>query len=69
MNTPYRPSLDPLFGIERRIARRADELTRCNGTDPTQALAAWRQAESEVWADAALVDSPAFKLGNVDSPA
>lgn len=66
MNTPRRLSLDPLFSIERLIARRADELTRRHGTDPTQALAMWRQAETEVWTESALVDSPAFKLGNLN---
>lgn len=64
MNTPRRVfPADPLSVIERRIARRADEIARSHGTDPAQALAAWRQAEAEVWTDSALVDSPHFKLG------
>lgn len=63
MNTPRRslPS-DPLFTIERQIARRADELTRCHGIDPAQALAAWRQAEAEVWDTSRAIDSAGFVL-------
>jgi len=42
-------SSDPLFQIERRIARRADELARRCGVNPTDTLAPWRRAEREVW--------------------
>jgi hypothetical protein len=42
---------DELFELERRIARRADELTRKLGTDRGQALEHWRQAEAEVFGD------------------
>ena len=40
---------DELFQLERRIAQRADELSRRLGVDPTQALEHWRQAEREVF--------------------
>lgn len=40
---------DELFEMERRIARRADELTRQFGTKPLSALDHWRRAEEEVW--------------------
>ena len=50
MNTPNEPA-DKLFELELRIAQRADELVRLFGTDPTQALKQWRQAEREVWWD------------------
>jgi hypothetical protein len=40
---------DDLFQVERRIARRADELERLFGTNPRSALDHWRQAEAEVW--------------------
>lgn len=44
-------SSDPLFQVEQKIARRADELDRCFGIDPEHALEHWRQAEAEVWRD------------------
>lgn len=43
---------DALFRVERKIARRADELSRQLGYDPGNALDHWRQAEREVWLDA-----------------
>jgi hypothetical protein len=48
MKTPSLPQ-DELFQIERRIAQRADELSRTLGTDRLHALDNWRRAESEVW--------------------
>jgi hypothetical protein len=51
MNTPEFPT-DELFEVERRIARRADELARQHGTDRSRALDHWRQAEREIWRDA-----------------
>ena len=48
MNTP-RILEDVLFEVERRIARRADELDRQFGVDPGHALEHWRQAEQEIW--------------------
>ena len=48
MNTPIESS-DKLFELELRIAQRADQLVRLFGTDPTQALKQWREAEREVW--------------------
>lgn len=50
MKNPKLPT-DELFEVERRIARRADELTRRFGSDPVHALEYWRQAEREVWCD------------------
>lgn len=50
MKNPKLPP-DELFEVERRIARRADELTRRFGSDPVHALDHWRQAEQEVWRD------------------
>ena len=41
-------SQDPLFELERRIARRADQLSRQLGFNRCQALEHWRQAEREV---------------------
>jgi hypothetical protein len=41
--------VDPLFELERKIARRADQLTRTAGNDREQALACWLQAEREIW--------------------
>lgn len=51
MNTPVliSPAEDTLFDLERKIARRADELVRLAGKDRNQALSHWLQAESEVW--------------------
>ena len=40
---------DELFEMERRIARRADQLTRQFGTHPLTPLDHWRRAEEEVW--------------------
>ena len=57
------PSLqdDDLFQMERRIARRADELTRTLGTNPLSALDHWRRAEAELW------DRPLTLRRQVDS--
>jgi hypothetical protein len=54
MNTPKPAATmdDALFRVERKIARRADELARTLGYDPEHALEHWRQAEREVWVDA-----------------
>lgn len=52
MNTSRSPQLhsdDELFRLERRIARRADELSRLKGCDRGHALDHWRQAEREIW--------------------
>jgi hypothetical protein len=51
LSSPNSPTLpqDDLFEMERRIARRADELTRQFGTHPLSALDHWRRAEEEVW--------------------
>lgn len=48
MKTPQLPT-DDLFQLERRIARRADELARDFGLDRGHSLEHWRQAEREVW--------------------
>ena len=50
-NLPNNLSLpdDDLFQVERRIARRADELARLYGTNSRSALDHWRQAEADVW--------------------
>ncbi len=48
MNAPQAPA-DELFEVELEIAKRADELVRLFGPDPTQALKQWRQAEQEIW--------------------
>lgn len=45
---------DELFQLERRIARRADELDRQLGFSAGHALDHWRQAEREVWAQSSL---------------
>jgi hypothetical protein len=50
--TPRESFDDELFQLERRIARRADELSRQLGVDRGQALEHWRQAEREVWENA-----------------
>jgi hypothetical protein len=57
------PSLqnDDLFQMERRIARRADELAQTLGTNPLSALDHWRRAESEFW------DRPLTLRRQVDS--
>lgn len=39
---------DPLFRLERMIARRADELARQAGINRGNALEHWRQAEREI---------------------
>jgi hypothetical protein len=51
MDTANHPitSEDALFDAERTIARRADELARQSGNDPSQALAHWLEAEREFW--------------------
>jgi hypothetical protein len=49
MNTPYSNTPDPLFEVERKIARRADELDRKFGVNLGSALDHWRQAEQEIW--------------------
>lgn len=45
---------EELFRLERRIARRADELSREFGFDRGRALDHWRQAEREVFESEAL---------------
>ena len=45
---------DELFEVERKIARRADALSRQFGSDPLRALDHWRMAEAEVWESLAL---------------
>ncbi len=40
---------DDLFQLERRIARRADALSRQFGVNRGHDLQHWRQAEREVW--------------------
>ena len=57
------PSLedDDLFQMERRIARRADELARTEGTNPFSTLEHWHRAEAEVW------DRPLTLRRQVDS--
>jgi hypothetical protein len=52
---------DPLFVVERRIARRADELSR-DGCTREQALEHWRQAEAEVWESYTPAAEPAISL-------
>jgi hypothetical protein len=42
-------SHDPLFELERMIARRADELARQEGCGSDGALKCWQRAEEEVW--------------------
>ena len=49
---------DELFELERKIARRADELARQRGWNPQRALEHWREAEREVWADYAAEEVP-----------
>lgn len=46
---------DELFRIERKIAQRADQLSRNLGVDPERALEHWRQAEREIFG---LCDEP-----------
>ena len=50
MNTPELTH-DPLFELERRIAQRADELSRTGRKNHEYALECWLQAEREVWGD------------------
>ncbi len=45
---PHTPT-DELFKLERKIARRADQLVRKFGFDRAHSLDPWRQAEREVW--------------------
>lgn len=58
---------DELFNLERRIARRADELSHQFGYNPHRALEHWRQAETEIWEglslDWKLAESPAESAG------
>lgn len=63
MNNKPLPT-DELFHVERRIARRADELSRQQGYDPIHALDHWRQAEREVW-DRMHVDLPLAKTSHL----
>ena len=57
MSNPFKPT-DELFELELRIAQRADELVRRNGTDPFHALEQWRQAEREVWQERVETNGP-----------
>ena len=61
MDTPKVPIAadDALFEVERRIARRADELVRLSVSDQHQALKHWLEAEREVWQDVELHSLPA----------
>jgi hypothetical protein len=54
---------DLLFHIERRIARRADELARhpINRFNPS--VDYWWQAEREVWESGDLVGPPITRVG------
>lgn len=67
MNTPKTSGLmdDALFRVERKIARRADELSRQLGYDPGHALDHWRQAEQEVWSEPEPSDGQ--KIGSANS--
>jgi hypothetical protein len=51
MDTTHLPitSDDVLFDAERTIARRADELARLSGNNPSLALSYWLEAEREFW--------------------
>ena len=51
MDTPKHPAIldDVLFDAERTIARRADELARLSGNNPSLALSHWLEAEREFW--------------------
>lgn len=42
------PSSDPLFELERKIARRADELSQRRGEAGRYPLATWLEAEWEI---------------------
>jgi hypothetical protein len=50
MNDPA-PLIDPLFELERKIARRADELSRHAGKEGLYPLASWLEAEWEIARD------------------
>jgi hypothetical protein len=58
---PHHNFDDELFEVERKIARRADQLARDQGTDPNRALEHWKQAEREVWASMKLPTSEAVE--------
>jgi hypothetical protein len=44
---------EPLFKVQRRIARRADELARKIGQHSQHSIVPWEIAEREIWADLA----------------
>jgi hypothetical protein len=50
---------DPLFRIERRIAQRADELSKSVGLQQAHARDLWQQAEREVWESANVIPASA----------
>jgi hypothetical protein len=47
MNDRHQPITDPIIGLARRIARRADELSRETGADRTD-FQPWIRAEEEI---------------------
>jgi len=51
MDTTTHPTTsdDVLFDVERTIARRADELAKLSGNNPSLALSHWLEAEREFW--------------------
>ncbi len=52
----FEPTDDVLFRFERRIARRADELSRQHGFDRWNALDHWRTAEREIMTETVSAD-------------
>ena len=51
---PLTAPTDPLFLLEQRIARRADELSLKFGQDADHGLGHWQRAEREVWDELSL---------------
>lgn len=47
---PIDSAADPLFDIELKVARRADELSRVRAGEAKDAFALWCEAEREVLA-------------------
>jgi hypothetical protein len=53
---------DPLFELERKIARRADEISR-QLRDSGRSIEPWCQAEREIWdGELALAEMPSGEL-------
>jgi hypothetical protein len=50
---------DPLFRIERKIAQRADELSKSPGLERADARDLWQRAEREVWESADVIPASA----------